>query len=99
MPKGQEGLGTPWYAVTDHLKSALGGSLSPRRGLRESPDLGGEGKPLTVSFGNTLAPSEMTCDRSVSGLNYFWFEFELSTENSSHIRKVPRHLREINYVA
>jgi len=33
MPKGQEGLGTPWYAVTDHLKSALGCSLSPRRGF------------------------------------------------------------------
>lgn len=93
--------GRTWDALVcrdSSFKVSLGRKFVPRRGLRECPDLGGEGKPLTVSFGNTHTTSEMTCDRSVSGFSYFWFEFEHSTENSSPIRKVPRHLSEINYV-
>lgn len=74
------------------FKVSLGRKFVPRRGLREYPDLGGEGKPLTVSFGNMHTPSEMTCDHAVSGFNYFWFEFEHNTESSHHGLKVQRHI-------
>lgn len=48
------------------FKVSSGRTFVPRRGLREYPDLSGEGKPLTISFGNTHVPSEMTCDCSNS---------------------------------